>query len=240
MSVPDTPSGFWDDWNRDWRIERPVDGFMQRQLEITVSTAQTIGLRDASILDVGCGTGWLGSALLGFGRVYGTDMSPDAIADGLQRYPEVTLICGNFLEVELPGPFDFVVSADALVHMGDYEACVQRFADLVRPGGTLLLMTQNPKVWRRRSSIRHVPQWLPHWSPEDWPTLDEIRALLDPSFTIERTTSLVPGGDRGLLWWVENRYVRWPMDRLLGRARWQRYLENAGLGRDLVIDARRR
>jgi hypothetical protein len=49
-----------------------------------------------------------------------------------------------------------------------------------------------------------------------------------------------PGGDSGLLWWVENRYINGGMNRLLGRARWRAFLERAGLGRELVIVSTRR
>jgi len=228
----------WDEWNSRWRFREDHDTFMAGQRDVAVSVARAAG-ENMRILDVGCGTGWLGQALLPFGRVWGTDLSADAIADGSRRYAELTLICGDFFEVDIPGPFDFVVSADALVHMPDYEAFMQRIAGLLKPGGTFLLMTQNPDIWRRRSLIRHAPEWMPHARPEDWPSLGRLRTLLRSSFTIERVTTMDPGGDRGLVWWVENRYVRGGMSRLVGRERWRAILERAGLGRELVIIARR-
>ncbi len=172
--------------------------------------------------------------------VWGTDLSPAAIAEGSRRYPEVRFIGGEFLEIDLPGPFDFVVSADALPHMSDHDAFFTRIADLVRPGGTFLLMTQNPFVWRRRSRIRHVPAFLPHSHPDTWPTLGAIRRRLAARFEIERVSTLDPGGDLGVLFWVENRYVHGAMRRLLPGGRWQALLERLGVGRELVIVARRR
>jgi hypothetical protein len=64
--------------------------------------------------------------------------------------------------------------------------------------------------------------------------------MLDPHFEIERVTSIYPGGDQGLLWWVENRYVRGGMGRLLGKQRWRSLLEAARIGRELVLVARRK
>jgi SAM-dependent methyltransferase len=234
------PSRFWDGWNQQWRFREDRDPFMRRQEQEAIAVARERHLHDARILDVGCGTGWLGDALRPFGRVWGTDLSPASIADGARRHPELTLVTGNFLSVELPGPFDFVISADALAHMPDYAAFFQRVAELVKPGGTLLLMTQNPSVWQRRSTIRHVPDYLPHAKPAGWPTRARIRQLIEPSFSIERVTTFDPGGDQGLLWWVENRYVRGAMRRVVGRTRWPALLERLGLGRELVIVARRK
>jgi SAM-dependent methyltransferase len=238
-STSANPNQYWDEWNQTWRFRDDCDGFMERQRDLAISVARETGLREVRILDVGCGTGWLGNALLPFGRVWGTDLSPSAIADGSRRYPELKLICSDFLEVDLPGPFDLVVSADAFAPMHDHEACVRRIAALLNPGGTFLLMTQNPPIWRRRSTLRQLPNCVPHASTDEWPSLGRIRDLLRPSFIIQRVTSLDPGGDTGFLWWVENRYVRGGMGRLLGRTRWRSLLERARLGRELVVVARR-
>jgi SAM-dependent methyltransferase len=238
-STSANPNQYWDEWNQTWRFRDDCDRFMEGQRDVAISVAREAGLRDARIFDVGCGTGWLGNALLPFGRVWGTDLSAGAIAEGSRRYPDLKLVCGDFFEVDVPGSFDLIVSADAFAHMPDHQACVRRIAALLKPGGTLLLMTQNPKIWRRRSTLRRLPEGVPPASVDEWPSLARIRELLRPSFTIQRVTSLDPGGDRGLLWWVENRYVRGGMGRLLGRSRWRSLLEWAGLGRELVIVAQR-
>jgi 2-polyprenyl-3-methyl-5-hydroxy-6-metoxy-1,4-benzoquinol methylase len=230
---------YWNDWNRTWRSREGVDPFMERQRDIAISIARETGSRELRILDVGCGTGWLGNSLLPFGQVWGADLSVDAIAEGTRRHSGVSLICGDFLTVEVPGPFDLVVTADGIAHMPDHAACISRIADLTRPGGTLLLMTENPRVWQRRSTLRPLPPSVPHARPEEWPSLAVLRQLLLTAFTIQHVTSIEPGGDRGALWWVENRYVRGGMSRLVGRDRWRSLLERAGLGRELIIVATR-
>ena len=239
-SEPDPRAQFWDTWNREWRFRIDDDAFMARQRHTTLAVARAIGLCDGRILDVGCGTGWLADALRPFGRVWGTDLAEGAIAEGARRYPDVQFIGGEFLAVELPGPFDLVVSADALPHMSDHDAFFNRIADLVRPGGTFLLMTQNPFVWKRYSRIRHVPAFLPHSHPATWPTFSAIRRRLAPAFDLQHVSTLDPGGDLGVLFWVENRYVYGVMRRLLPGGRWQALLERLRVGRELVIVARRR
>ena len=160
---PDDPHvRFWNEWNREWRFRGDLDEFMERQRDIATTVAQDACLKNARILDVGCGTGWLASALLPFGKAWGTDLSPQAIEDGRRRHPDVQLLCGDFLELDLEGPFQLVVSSDSLVPMPDYAACVARIASLQTTGDTFLLMTQNPFVWRRRSTLRPHHPSVPH------------------------------------------------------------------------------
>lgn len=238
MTLPplDAQREFWDSWNQSWRFRDGFDEFMDRQREIALQCAERVGLRNAKILEIGCGTGWLANTLVPFGQVTATDLSPSSIAEGRRRHPEVTLICGDFSTVELSGPFDFIVSADALAHMYDQRLFIERIAQLLRPGGTFLLMTQNPPIWARRSKMKPLGTG----QIQIWPDLAQIKALLAPDFSVERVTSIVPGGDKGVLWWVENRYVRGGMRRLFGKRRWNALLEGLRLGRELVIVSRRR
>jgi SAM-dependent methyltransferase len=230
---------FWDDWNRRRRFRDSHDRFMQRQTAIAAHVAKAAGLQGARILGFGSGTGWLENELVSFGEVWGSDLSPEAIAEGQRRFPGVNLLCCDFLNADLPGPFDYVLSADAFVPMADHAACVRRVADLLRPGGTFLLMTQNPFVWARRSRFERVLEPIPHADPRDWPTRNDILRLLAPQFTLRRVFTFDPGGDQGLLWWVENAAIQKWMNRLLGEYRWQRLMELAGLGRELVFVATR-
>jgi SAM-dependent methyltransferase len=230
----ETQKRFWDEWNQKWRFGE-LDSFMDRQRECVLEFAQGFGLRDARILDVGCGTGWLGNTLLPFGRVWATDLSEGAITEGHLSHPGVQFVCGDFLTVDLPSEFDFVLSADSLINMYDQAACVGRMATLLRPGGALLLMTPNRAVWRHRSALKPLGQG----QVQQWLSLTQYLDLLRPFFTVERVTTIDPGGDKGLLWWVENRYVRRGMSTFVGRRRWRSFLERARLGRELVIVAHR-
>jgi SAM-dependent methyltransferase len=226
---------FWDEWNANWRFRDP-DYFMQRQLEVAQKLAGDLSLKSARILEAGSGTGWLSNGLVGYGAAVATDLSPASIEEGRRRYPQVDLRCGDFLKMDLPDGFDLIVSADALAHMHDQQAFFQRISGKLKEGGTFLLMTQNSFVWDRRSGLKR----LGHGQLQRWPSLNEIRTLLAPDFEIEKIGSLVPGGDRGVLFWVENRYIRGAFGRLVGRKRWESWLEALRLGRELVIVARKR
>ncbi|GLY68169.1 class I SAM-dependent methyltransferase [Amycolatopsis taiwanensis] len=100
------------------------------------------GCRDA--LDVGCGDGLLARKLAGrAGRVTGIDTSPEMIgrARGLAAgYADLTFVEGDFLAADLPASgYDFICSVTAIHHM-EFEAALTRMCDLLRPGGTLVVV----------------------------------------------------------------------------------------------------
>jgi SAM-dependent methyltransferase len=230
---------YWDEWNRTWRFRDDHDEFMDRQAEIVRAVADDHGGRAMRVLDVGCGTGWLGHVLADRGSITGTDLSPEAIADGRERYPDLDLRCGDFLDMSLEGPFDLVISSDSLLPMPDRAACVRRIAELQRTGDTFLLMTQNPFVWARRSTMRPHDPAVPGSRIEEWPTRPDVTRLLAPYYTVRSFRTILPGGDTGVLFWVENRYIRATARRALGRARWTAVLERLRLGREFVVVANR-
>lgn len=98
----------------------------------------------ADALDVGCGDGLLARKLAEHAkRVTGVDTSPVMIARAREvaaRRPELTFIDSDFLTADLPvAGFDFVCSVSAIHHM-DFESALTRMRELLRPGGTLVVV----------------------------------------------------------------------------------------------------
>ncbi|MFF8599942.1 class I SAM-dependent methyltransferase [Streptomyces sp. NPDC015232] len=95
-------------------------------------------------LDVGCGDGLLARKLVGRARqVTGIDQSPVMIARArawAAADPRLAFLEGDFLTAQLPaGSYDFVCSVTAIHHM-DFEAALVRMRELLRPGGTLVVV----------------------------------------------------------------------------------------------------
>lgn len=95
-------------------------------------------------LDVGCGDGLLARKLVGRAKhVTGIDKSPDMIAcarESAAGHPQLTFVEGDFLAVELPrAEYDFVCSVTTIHHM-DFETALVRMRELLRPGGTLVVV----------------------------------------------------------------------------------------------------
>ena len=96
-----------------------------------------------SVLDIGCGLGRLTAKLAIPNReVTGVDLSPEMIRRARKEDREarhLTFLCGDFLERDFTAQqFDCVISAAALHHMPE-DVAVPRMAELLRPGGRLVI-----------------------------------------------------------------------------------------------------
>jgi SAM-dependent methyltransferase len=230
---------YYDDrWRRTSRANLPQLGRAIAILEGLRAMEQ----KDPRILDLGCGTGWLSGILGRFGPTTGLDLSSAAIERARQLYPDVGFVAGDLFSAPLPHrAFDAVVSLQVIEHVEDQGRFVDRVADVLRPGGHLLLITDNP--WN-----------IAHWRPGEFErfagppqpiqkrlTRRELRRLLSPRFRLRRLGTILPGyGDRGILRAAHS--VK--LGRLLGAVRlrgaFHRLLLGAGFGLLLFAHAQRR
>jgi phosphoethanolamine N-methyltransferase len=106
-----------------------------------------IDLRDATVLDLGCGTGGAEFVIAGLCdsvRVVGVDVGADLIERARARAIERGLAARvTFQRIE-PGPLPFadasvdvVFSKDALIHIPDKEAIAREIRRVLRPGGAI-------------------------------------------------------------------------------------------------------
>jgi trans-aconitate 2-methyltransferase len=96
---------------------------------------------DATVLDVGCGTGLVTEALLALvpqGRVLAIDASADMVALARRRLGDRAEVwCQDVLDLELDEPVDAIVSTAALHWVTDHDRLWPRLARALRPGGVL-------------------------------------------------------------------------------------------------------
>jgi len=227
---------YWNDWvSRSHAWEQNPDN--ARRAACVLKELNAAKAPPLELLDVGCGSGWLALALSAHGRTTAVDLASDAMEELRRAHPSVRWVAGDFVGVELPeGAFDFVASLETIAHVPDQKAFAERIALLTRPGGRLVLTTQNEYVWVRTS-------WLePPGAGQirNWPSRDRLRELFSPRFTIDSISTCAPGGDRGLLRLLNSGAAARLIVPILGRERWTEVRERWGLGRSLVLKATRK
>jgi trans-aconitate 2-methyltransferase len=97
--------------------------------------------QDATVLDVGCGTGRVTEALLALvprGRVLALDASADMVGLARDRLGDRAEVwCQDALDLDLEEPVDAVLSTATLHWVTDHERLWRRLAGALRPGGML-------------------------------------------------------------------------------------------------------
>jgi SAM-dependent methyltransferase len=226
---------YWTQWVEDSRTweENPDNA---RRAECVLVAVEKAASPPARILDVGCGTGWIAMALAKRGyRVTGTDLASDAMHALERAQPDVTWIGGDFGKLDVGTGFDVAACMETIAHVPDQGTFARKLASVLRPGGTLVLTTQNPYVWHRTS-------WLKPPGPgqiRNWPTVDKLRELFAPYFKIEEMRTCAPGGDAGWLRLVHNGLTRRAAELVLGRDGWRNLRERGFLGRSIVMVAKK-
>jgi trans-aconitate 2-methyltransferase len=151
---------------------------------------------DATVLDVGCGTGRVTELLLSLvpdGRVLAMDASADMVALARGRLGDrAELWCQDALDLDLDEPVDAIVSTAALHWVPDHDRLWERLAQALRPGGVLEIQCGGEgNVDRVREVIdavaRDCAPELVGWSPWVFASPQETeRRLQDAGFTAIR------------------------------------------------------
>lgn len=143
------------------------------------------------ILEVGCGTGFLGLGLidrLPYGHYLMTDIAPGMIDRARRRFAgrdNISFAVMDGANPDLDGPFDLICSSLAMQWIGDLPLAIDRLRSRLSPHGRLAFTTLAAgsfTEWREAYG-RAAPGMY------DYPTADRLAALgLDVSIeTIEQT-----------------------------------------------------
>jgi len=230
---------FWNEWNAKHRGAQHtiVDAPTLKRRETALQWVRQLGLHRPRILDLGCATGWLSAELSQFGDVVGIDIADASIAEARRRYPDLQFECDDIANsTRNNGQFDVVVSLETLSHVPDQARFVKAIGALLKPGGFLVLTTQNRLVFERHAGVApkaegQIRQWL---SPA------ELRRLLSEDFVVKRLTTYLPEGHLGILRLVNSERINGLVGRVFPQPAVQRAKERLGLGQTIAVLAQRR
>lgn len=225
----------WSQWASTTRERRLTEiSLDQRELTLTwlTRTAQT----NLDILDVGCGPAWLAPHLKAFGNVTAIDLADDVIERARGRIPGVEFIAADFMAFDFEERiYDVVVTLEVLAHVADQAAFLAKIAHLLKPGGMLVLATQNRHVLEQHN---RVPAPIPG-QIRQWVDQTELVGLLQPHFTLVELRTITPQTNKGPWRLVNNTKANWVLKRAFGDAP-KRLKERLGLGWTLMTLAQRR
>lgn len=99
--------------------------------------------RNKSVLEIGVGTGRLAVRTAPCcDRFYGIDISAKTIErakENLEKYSNVTLLCGDFLTFNFKSKFDVIYSSLTFLHIKEKQGAFKKIASLLNPNGIFVL-----------------------------------------------------------------------------------------------------
>ena len=123
------------------------------------------------LLEVGCAYGlFLERARQRGWDVMGIDIAEDCAREADAKFG-IRVLAGDYLELDVSERFDVIVMLDVIEHMPDPVACVARSAELLAPGGWLVMETGNiaspwARLLGRRWHFIDPPQHLVYFTRE--------------------------------------------------------------------------
>jgi SAM-dependent methyltransferase len=112
-------------------------------------------VRNARILDVGCGAGLFFDALEPFGRPEGIESDPAAVAQS-GKWKNHIMVGELDDSYEPAAPFDLILMLDVLEHISKPDQLLRRAARVLAPGGRILVTTPAFNwLWTTHDELNH-------------------------------------------------------------------------------------
>ncbi|MGD0914974.1 MAG: glycosyltransferase [Thermodesulfobacteriota bacterium] len=163
----------WDNIARGLDRERSWgDYYHQRLIEIY----QYLVAPGQRVLEIGCGTGDLLSALKPSVGV-GVDFSEEMIRRARQKHPELRLIHADAHDLKLEEQFDIIILSDVLNDLWDLQVVFERLASLSGPG-TRIIINSYSRLWELPLALVKRLGMAKPTLYQNWLTVDDIANLL--------------------------------------------------------------
>jgi SAM-dependent methyltransferase len=165
----------------------PHSFWFRARNRLIVSTLRRHFPEARSLLELGCGTGYVLEALhAAFPalRLVGSELYEEGLAVARRRLPDVELVQLDARELPYRDEFDVVGAFDVLEHLDEDEVVLeQAFAAVRSAGGVLLLVPQHPRLWSAMDDVAHHVR--------RYTRSELVGKVRRAGFEVERATSFV-------------------------------------------------
>jgi SAM-dependent methyltransferase len=188
------------------RARRYFYDYLTRVLQTRIPAGQ-------AILDLGCGSGHLLSALRP-SRGVGIDLSAPAVAAARAAYgsPTMHFVRGDAADPEVlagvSGPFDVILLVNVVTHLADVQATLEALHPLCHPGTRVVIYSYS-RLWQPILRLAEITRLKYRQPPEAWLPPEEIRNMLGLAEfeTVRTDAQIVMPVHVPLLSGLLNRYV---------------------------------
>jgi SAM-dependent methyltransferase len=163
----------WDDIARRTEHRPTLARYYHRRLAEVYRFVIPPGQR---VLELGCGRGDLLAALRPSVGV-GLDLSPEMIAQGTRRHPELQLIQGDAHELSLDQPFDFIVLSDLVNDLWDVQAVFEKLRTVSTPH-TRIVLNVYSRLWEWPLAAAYRLGLAHPLLRQNWLTVPDVANLL--------------------------------------------------------------
>ena len=125
----------------------------KNRLDLTLAMVKAVAPRNTRVLDVAAGSGNFSLSLAETGyKVVWNDLMEDLVEYVKQKYEygEITYAPGNVIDLKFEQPFDLVLIAEIIEHVAYPNVFLQKIAQLVAPGGHIVMTTPNGHYFRNQ------------------------------------------------------------------------------------------
>ena len=229
-------------WNWHWQnieTRKVLNDWTERRAQEMLALIRGLSLSNPRILDFGCGQGWFTERLADLGEAHGIDLSTEGIEAARLRRPDINYTAGSIYDSPLPTSFfDILISSEVIAHVEDQSRYVERAAQVLRPGGYLIITTGNKFVMDRLGDVGWNVQPPQHIARQL--SRRQLKALLTSAgFTVLKSLTAIPHGHRGILRIVNSYRLNSALCSFVAQNKLEAFKEKMGLGWQMIFLAQK-
>jgi len=230
-------------WNWHWQnveSRKVLNDWSERRAQTMLALIRGLSLSNPRMLDFGCGQGWFTERLAELGEAHGIDLSTEGIAAAKARRPDINYVAGSVYNTALPtGYFDVLVSSEVIAHVENQDRYVERAAELLNPGGYLIVTTGNKFVMDRLGDVGWAVQPPQHIARQL--SRGQLRKLLlRKRFTVLKSFTIIPHGQRGILRFINSFRLNSLLSAVVPQQNLNALKEKMGLGWQMIFLAQKK